>query len=322
MRNGWFAWCNFICMFIVVRQHLPYASDPPLIQKLVLLVIPLFAIIAGCSWGWVLKKTKGKGVLPGLKFFIYPYLFWLVIYYLYQTFLSVCVQHQDYRAPRWELVVSWVFNGQTFLPLYYIVTLIYVMLASLATYNFFSRKNLFYVLSGVTTIVMLIAHSVDVQYLESYSLYPVLDWICRRFCLVVSYFMMGVLFSSVNPKRFAEAPVKLCLPFVWILGIVVFAFSSRGYNAAILICAIMMTMLAFPDVHIPQLVKTSAPYIMGIYLAHGLLTIACWKVMWLKQGGERVIFFPYDWLLSVAFLFITWGVVWLMRRMPALRAVV
>lgn len=333
MRNGWFLWCNFFLLFAVVHRHLPCAPDVIVINRLFKLVIPLFTIIAGYSWGTLLRKTGGIGLWGGLKFFVYPYLFWLVAYYLYNNVLiEALIWHHQYHAPSALKVLGLIVDGQTAGFLYYIVALIYAMTATLVLYMFSKGKRIFYHVTGLASVVAVIVHACITSRVCGRFYNPVVEVFCLKICWAVPTFLAGIVFSAFNQKEFTSLSIKRMLPFLWIIGIVLLmpdgincvlygGIRTDVYSTYVLACTILTTMLAFPISVVPRWVKASAPYIMGIYLVHGLFTFGVGKVMLPKIGYETIVF-PYDWMVSIVIVVFSWVLVWLMRRIPMLRAFV
>ena len=94
MKKEWISWLYIVLMVVVIHEHLDTVPDSFLINTLKRPCMPLFAALAGFPWYGLLKRTKGVGVFYSLKLFIYPYLFWSLLYVLLNTLvLDVFIRH-------------------------------------------------------------------------------------------------------------------------------------------------------------------------------------------------------------------------------------
>src|SRR5574344_1727256 len=112
MGNGWLAIINIVCLIAVIHTHLRAEPVHPIVRDVLRLVIPLFSLIAGRSWGAFLKRTKGLGAMEGVKLFVFPYFFWLACYFaLNNVVLDVVVRRGSFAVPPVSQIVSGVFAG-------------------------------------------------------------------------------------------------------------------------------------------------------------------------------------------------------------------
>ena len=318
MRSNIRHWLNVFCLLFVVHAHLLHAPGGVMFCKIDNLVVALFAMMAGVSWGSFLKKTRGEGWWFGAKMFLYPYLFWTVVYFsLNYIVLDVVIRHNELSVTLSD-IVFFLLTGYAGLHLWFLITLLYAIVITTYLYKFIKIRSAFILVALLLSIVALlipyfptVADSSS-RYVEYYRL-----WFIRLF----PAFVIGVLVSLPKAKVYSQWWVaKIIIPSIVLLGVVCLLFG--GWRGSHLLAATAVVLVASLDFNIPtpKWISGVAPYIMGIYLVHALFTSAVNVLLGLSPANTLSEF--YAWPIAVFVFFASWFSVWFMRRFIKLNAFV
>lgn len=314
MRNGLKFWLNFLCLVFVAHSHIVHTPTCGFLQRLDFLVIPLFSMLAGVSWGGLLKKTGGAGTWYGLKMLLLPYFFWLATYFvLNYVVLDVFVRRESWGVS-WFDALFFILTGYCGIQMWFLVTLVYAMLIFLCMFKAFGNSPAF----CFATFVLLVAAlwlpdaqfvqsaSGRLRYVEYYRVW--FSWLFPGFCI-------GVLLSLPKARGY-DAPWmrKYVVPALSALGFA-WLFWGRGRGIALpAAAALVVAACALPKVYAPKWLSATAPYTMGIYLVHALFTSALNVVF--NSTPDNPISEWVAWPASVAIFFVSWWAVRVLRRIP------
>ena len=287
-------------------------------RKVDSLVVALFAMMAGVSWGSFLKKTRGEGWWFGAKMFLYPYLFWSVVYFsLNFIVLDVIIRHNELSVSLPDVVFC-LLTGYSGLHLWFLITLLYTIVIITYLYKIIKIRSAFILVALILSIVvLLIPYFPSVlespsRYVEYYRL-----WFVRLF----PAFVIGALLSLPKAKVYSQWWVaKIIIPSAVLLGIACLLFGGwRGSHLPAAVAVVLVASLDF-NVPTPKWISGAASYIMGIYLVHALFTSAVNVLLGLSPANTLSEL--YAWPIAVLVFFASWFSVWFMRRFIKLSAFV
>ena len=189
MRNGLKFWLNFLCLVFVAHSHIVHEPTCWFLRRVDFLVIPLFSMMAGVSWGSFLKKTKGCGVWYGVKMFLYPYLFWLGVYFMLNyVVVDMFVRHGEWGVSLSD-VVFFLLTGHCGIQLWFLITLVYAMLIFTGLFKMLGNTVMLRVAIAVLLVLSLILPDMDFvtssadqfRYVEYYRVW--FSWLFPGFCI-------------------------------------------------------------------------------------------------------------------------------------------
>lgn len=317
MRNGLIAWYNFFCLVFVIHAHLLHAHGCFAMVRIEKLVVPLFSILAGYSWGGLLKRTRGDGAIYGLKLFLYPYLFWSAMYMLLNdVFLDCFVRHCGFELSLGDVVYN-LFTGYSALHLWFLITLVYVSLIITWLYRMFHGSMWYGIAVAALLALSIIVPEMD--FMATPNRY--VEYFHTWFFWVLPGFSIGLLAAIPKSKVYEKRWIKsYALPSMWILGVIMlFCGHGRGIELP-LAAALIVTALVFPRVDTPKWTVATISYIMGVYLIHALFTSA-FNVA-LRLTPEHPLPELLAWPVAVIIFFVSWGVVWALRKIPVVKNLV
>lgn len=315
MKSGWVAWLYLLMMILVIHTHLFHVGDTLLEESIVGFAMPLYASVAGVSWGAVLKKTRGCGVFSQLKFFIYPYLFWTVVYVvLNYVFMDVMIRHQQFHFSIND-ALSAVFMASGVVHTWFLVVLIYVMSIHILLYKYLADKSLYIPLLLMVSVLSFVYYGAS--FFE--GSFPAWRFFGFQFLKVLSFFTLGMLFSIPKTKHNTENRTRwVVVPLLWGIGLTLYVCFPA--SLPIMVGVVLLTMITTPKLPTPRWLKATLPYTMGIYMVHLMFTSFVNVI--LQSMGNKVLSRPLAWAMSLCIYFACWGTVYCARKLPLLRNVV
>lgn len=312
MRNVWFAWFNFVCLIFVIHAHLYAVPLDGVVYKIILLAVPVFAITAGYSWGSFLKRTKGEGGIYAVKMFALPYLFWSLVYYLANyVVLDVFIRGGEFSIPTFNELMSIVFLGAASFQLYFLSTLIEVCVVTVLLRGIVRSDICFNVIVAALGIGM--AAFAELKLSGSETLHNFQFYVCW----VIPNVCFGILLAIPRADFYKKRSTCMVVLLLMLVGLVLHAMLDRHISSILLSCAIVALTMFHPKVYAPQWLLDTAPYIMGIYLVHGLFDAAAselWKLLYAGRMPNVVA-----WPLALIVFYLSMAVVKLQRKIPVLK---
>lgn len=317
MRNGLFAYYNFFCLVLVAYGHLLHEPSGFVMTRIGRLVIPLFSILAGFSWGGLLRRTRGEGLIYGLKLFLLPYLFWSIVYMLLNDVVLDCfIRHAEFAVSLPDVVYN-LLTGHSALHLWFLITLVYVSIAITCLYRVSHGSKWFnFVVVGMLVLSIVLP---EMNFMASSNRY--VEYFHTWFFWLLPGFCIGTIASFLKAKAYEKWWIKGVLaPILGLLGVVML-FWGRGRGLELpLACALLVVALAFPRVQAPGWMLVAVPYSMGIYLVHALFTSS--TNVALRLTPEQPMSECLAWPIAVAVFFVAWFAVWVMRKIPVIKNLV
>lgn len=308
MRNGWFPWLNFFCLIAVFHGHVISEESSTLLNCVLQLVIPFFVLMAGFSWGGVLRKTKGAGALYGLQLFLWPYLFWSLSYFVLNNIvLDVVFRHQYFSITVQE-ILSAFFLGGAAVHTWFLISLIYAASVYAVVYRVRSRICcLFAILLSFVSLLIpvlgVLPENVVGHFLQFYFL---------RFMLG---FSVGFFLSTLQKDIFTKLIVRCgVIPVMAVVGVMILCFWNLKGFEIFFATALFMGMLSFPKMYCPEWLAKASSCTMGIYLVHFLFTSGV--NIGLGLSHERPMSAVLSWFVCGILFFVCWAFVWVLRRLP------
>lgn len=320
MRNGLKFWLNFLCLVFVVHSHIVHSSTPWALRKIDTLVIPLFSMMAGLSWGGFLKKTKGHGTWQGIRVLLEPYLFWLFVYFaLNQVVMDLVIRHNGWSVSVSD-IVFYLLTGFCGIQMWFLITLIYAMLIFTGLFKLFGNTVAYRIVVFALLSLSLILpdmrfitdNAEKFRYVEYYRVW--FSWLFPGFCI-------GALLALPKAKFYDALWIKRWLvPFALVLGFLWLFFGKYRGVALPAATALVLAACAYSKFYAPKWLSATAPYVMGIYLIHALFTSAANVA--LRLTPENPISECLAWPIAVAVFFVAWFAVWVMRKIPFVKNLV
>lgn len=317
MRNGLKFWLNFFCLVFVAHSHIVHSPTSWVLHKIDTLVIPLFSMMAGLSYGGFLKKTNGVGIWQGIKILLLPYLFWCCVYFSLNYVLLDCfIRHCD-----WDVTLGdgmfFLLTGFCGIQMWFLITLVYAMLIFTGLFKMLGNTVAYRIvvfallaLSLVLPDMRFIADNAErFRYVEYYRVW--FSWLFPGFCIgALLALPKGKSYDAIWIKRWL-VPVALVLGFLWL-----FFGKYRGV-ALPAATALVLAACAYAKFYAPKWLSATAPYVMGIYLIHALFTSA--TNVALRLTPEHPISEYLAWPVAIIVFFVSWLAVWMLRKIQVVK---
>ena len=316
MKKNWMAWIYCLLLTAVIRCHLK-RTEPLFFEEVAFgMAMPLFAMFAGFSIGYLLKKTKGVGVLSGLKLFLLPYLFWTLIYIVLNNFiLDVIIRRQQLNYSATDFI-SAVFFATGAVHTWFLAALIYVFIFHIALRKMLSNDRAYEI-----AVLGVVCGAFLLHGRSFFNGCILTHFFGAEFMYVLSYFTLGVEFSLPKIKMYSSVClVRYVLPMGWVIAVLSLLFLDVKISSHILGVTLFLTTLVLPSVPTPRMLFAVLPYTMGIYLTHLLLTSAIGVLLDVFEMGP--ICWAFAWPLAFLLFWGAWFVVWVLRKIPGLKNVV
>ena len=301
----------------VIHQHLDTVPDSFWVDALKRPGIPLYAVLAGYPWYGLLKRTKGAGMFYSLKLFVYPYLFWSIIYVLMNfVVLDVLVRR---GALEFSIIdfFSTLFMSTGTVHLWFLVALIYVMATHILIRRLIRDDKVYKVILIIVACVAFILHGAS--FFD--NSYAALRFFGFNYMWLLKFFTLGMLLAIPRAKWYEGH--KLSLTFALLILLALHVVGWIYVPRTFIFPAVAFTMLlimVYPNCCAPKWVVATLPYTMGIYVAHLLFTSIVGLL--LPLFGIQHLTQPYAWACAIIIYFIDWFFVWCIRKIPFMRNVV
>lgn len=313
MKKNWMAWIYCLLLTAVIRCHLK-RTEPLFIEEVAFgMAIPLFAMFAGFSIGGLLRKTKGIGVLSGVKLFLFPYLFWTLVYIVLNNFiLDVIIRKQSLNYSATDFI-SAVFFATGSVHTWFLAALIYVFIFHIALRKILSSDRAYKI-----AVLGVVCGAFLLHGRSFFNVCILTHFFGSEFMYVLSYFTLGVAFSLPKIKMYSSVfMVRYVLPIGSVIAVLSLLFLEVKISSRIFGVTLFLTTLVLPNVPTPRMLFAVLPYTMGIYLTHLLFTSAIG--VFLEVFGTGSICWIYAWPLAFMLFWCTWFVVWVSRKIPGLK---
>lgn len=311
MNNGWLAIINILCLIAVIHTHLMAETVHPIVHNVLRMVIPLFSLIAGYSWGNFLKRTKGLGAMEGIKLFVLPYFFWLTCYFvLNSVVLDVVIRRGSFTIPSLSQIVSGVMFGGFAVHTWFLIVLIYCLIISTKMYQKIAKKKLYY---SIMLFIGVVALAVSSIYANDSSGF--LHFAACYACWLIPNFCLGVCIGSLKKDFFCRPVIrKYVIPCCVTFGLIaILSIEIRG-GETLLVLGIFMGAMAWPYNSAPKWILGTSQYGMGIYLTHLLFTSVVNEG--LKLIHVSALSDACAWIVSVVIFILAYYLVMILRKMP------
>ncbi len=312
MRNSLRFYLNFLCLVFVAHSHIVHAPSCWALKRIDMLVIPLFSMMAGVSWGVFLKKTRGNGTWQGVRLMLFPYLFWLLVYFvLNYVILDVIIRGNKFGVTFAD-GIFYLLTGYCGIQLWFLITLVYAMLIFVALFKLLGNTWKYRLAVIAILAISLILPDMRIvtdnaerlRYVEYYRVW--FSWLFPGFCI-------GALIALPKAKSWDAhwikrrmVPILLAVGFLWL-----FFGKYRGVALPASV-ALVVAGCAYNKIYAPKWLASTAPYVMGIYLVHALFTSSF--NVFLGLTSSNVVSEFYAWPLAVCAILLSWFFVWAMRR--------
>lgn len=311
MKKEWISWLYVVLMVCVIYEHLDTVPDSSLINALKRPCIPLFAALAGFPWYGLLKRTKGVGIFYSLKLFIYPYLFWSLIYVLLNTVvLDVFIRRGALEFSITDFF-STLFMSTRTVHLWFLIALIYVMATHIFLRRLVKDTHIYNIMLVIVAGVAFILHRAN---FFDHS-YAALRFFGFNYMGILKFFTLGMLFAIPKAKWQEQHRWQLrnILPVLLVFCVIARIYVP-GFYTFVATAFVMLVIMTYPNVYAPKWVVATLPYTMGIYVAHLLFTSVVGLLM--PYFGVECLSQPISWICAMIIYFLDWFFVWCIRRIP------
>ena len=241
MRNGLKFWLNFMCLVFVAHSHIVHTPTAWALRRIDCLVIPLFSMMAGLSWGGFLKKTRGVGSWMGIKTLLLPYLFWCGVYFsLNYVVMDIFVRHNGWNVTLLD-GIFFLLTGYCGIQMWFLITLVYAMLIFTGLFkslgNTVACRIVVFILLVVSLVLpdmqFVIENAGKFRYVEYYRAW--FSWLFPGFCIgVLLALPKAKSYDAIWIKRWL-VPIALVIGFAWLFfgkyrGVALPAATARWAN--------------------------------------------------------------------------------------------